>query len=141
MHRAIIVTGLLGSLTAFQPSLHRSLHKLHNNPLNFVRPEICHQRQSSSSPLFAAFDPANAATKLYNTQYLSQTLGVSKEKIENYSSRTGGGNILTLEIGVLKERVDWLTKRLDLKVSKMKRIAQQQPTIPASIGKRFGTKV
>ena len=129
IHRAIIVAGLVGSLAAFPPALHRSLRKSNGGAFGFVSPDHCHPRRSSWSPLFAAFEPADAATKSYNRQYLSRTLGVSKDKIDTLSARTGGGNILTLEIGVLEERVEWLTQRLNLKANEMKRIAQQQPTI------------
>ena len=129
IHRAIIVTGLFGSLAAFQPSLHRSLLKSNGGALNFVSPENCHPQRSPLSPLFAAFEPTDAGTKLHNRQYLNRTLGVSKHLLDKLSARTGGGNILTLEIGVLEGRVDWLTKRLNLKVNEMKRIAQQHPNI------------
>ena len=106
IHRAIIITGLFGSLAAFQPSLQCSLLKSNGDLLN---------------PLFAAFEPANAATKLYNRQFLNRTLGISKDKIDKLSAKTGEGNILTLQIGALKECVDWFTNRLSLKANEMKK--------------------
>ena len=63
-----------------------------------------------------------------NRDYLGQTLGFSEGHLDAISN-TKGMNFLTLDTGVLEERVRWLTARLDLKESEMKKMAQKQPDI------------
>ena len=48
------------------------------------------------------------------------------DKIETRKNEKG--TILTLEIGVLDERVNWLKDRLNLKENETKKIIQNQPT-------------
>ena len=69
----------------------------------------------------AKTDPSLIA---YNRQYLADTLGFSEDKLGKRSA-----NILTAEIGVLDERVNWLKDRLNLKENEIKKITQQQPMI------------
>ena len=75
------------------------------------------------------FEPADPLVISGNRKYLNQTLSLSENQLDDILSREGGGNILTLDIGVLEERVYWLTARLDLKKNEMKKIAQKHPSI------------
>ena len=124
---AILIAGLLGSCVAFPPSAQRSLHTSNGNYLGFVQGNSHRRCRPTQSPLFAAPTPTDSFTIAYNTKYLTQTLGVSDAKMEKRSERPW--DILTLEIGVLEERADWLTTRLGLKPSEIKKIAQRQPFV------------
>jgi len=78
------------------------------------------------------FEPADPLVILRNRKYLSQTLSFSEDQLDKKVSKckgVGKGSILTLDTGVLEERVHWLTSRLDLKKNEMKKIAQRQPDI------------
>mmetsp|Transcript_20154 Transcript_20154/g.48419 ORF Transcript_20154/g.48419 Transcript_20154/m.48419 type:complete len:333 (+) Transcript_20154:170-1168(+) len=64
----------------------------------------------------------------YNKKYLREELGFTKKMLDALSS---GSSCLTLEIGVVEERVNFLRTRLDLKKSEIQKLAQRQPTLLA----------
>ena len=76
MRRTIIVTGFFGPLRYFNHCCTTACTSQVAARLAlsaFINPDNCHP-QMSPSLLVAAFEPANAATKLYNRQYLSRIL-------------------------------------------------------------------
>jgi len=58
------------------------------------------------------YAPTDPSIIEHNRQYLSDTLGFSKEKLDKLEDPTYACTILTREIGVLEKRVSWLKKRL-----------------------------
>lgn len=69
--------------------------------------------------------PTDASIVASNKEYLG-TLGCSEEQFEKLQTR---GNVLTLESGVLRERVNWLKERLGLEQDGIGKITQKQPEI------------
>jgi len=127
--RGVVLTVFVGWLTtnalAFQLPGQRRQSKFANSFL--PRNHRC-QRWSLQGTKFEGTDPL---VILGNRKYLSQTLSFSEDQLDKILEKEGGGNILTLEIGVLEERVHWLTSRLDLKKNEIKKIAQKKPDILA----------
>ena len=99
---AIVLAGTLAVGQAFRPFHH--LPGPRNCAGSVLRPCDRHRRRAPGSPLFGA------EAEGYNRDYLTRTLGVSDKKIERIVE--SGWNILTLEIGVLEERVGWLSARI-----------------------------
>lgn len=64
-----------------------------------------------------------------NTKFLAKSLDFPEAKLRKLQKRAMKGNVLTLESGVLEERVDWLSRRLNLEAKDIKRIAQSRPNI------------
>ena len=65
----------------------------------------------------------------HNRQYLNDKLGFSKEKLDKIAAPTSNCNILTLDIGILDDRVNWLKNRLSLTDNQVKKIIQSKPNI------------
>ena len=85
----------------YQQQLH---HRQHHQVGNHVQRE--HYNRRSLQLFYAKADPSIIA---YNRQYLIDTLGFTEEKLDKIETRKDEkGTILTLEIGVLDERVNWL---------------------------------
>ena len=124
---AVIIAEVMGSFVAFLPSAQRSLHTFNGNCFDFVQRSNHRRCPSPCSPLFAFPTPTDSFTIAYNQKYLTQTLGVSEAKMEKLSRNLY--NIVTLEVGVLDERADWLTERLGLTKNEMKKIAQSRPSL------------
>ena len=120
---AIITAQVFACGSAFQSRRHHIPRNVHGDG---VRRCDGRQHPSPRSPLFLA--PTDAAAVAYNRDYLGQTLGVSKEKVEKLSSRNGW-NVLTLEIDVPEKRVHWGSKRMHLKESEMQSEVQNQPNL------------
>ena len=109
---------------AFQPYYYQqhSSHIIqHHKVGNYVQQEYY---RGSWKPLHVQGRTADPSIIAYNRQYLIDTLGISEDKLDTRSA-----NVLTAEIGVLDERVNWLKDRLNLKENEIKKICQQQPLI------------
>ena len=79
---------------------------------------------SPSKPLFGKKTDESIITN--NEEFLLKSWGFNKDQLEKTATR----NILTLENGVLEERVNWLKERLNLKKkSDIKKITQKQPSV------------
>lgn len=89
-----------------------------------------HYRQyvSPSKPLLnLESPPTDEAVIASNKDYLFKTLGFGEEQFEIL--QTKGTHILTLENGILEDRVNWLKERLGLDQDGITRFAQKYPTI------------
>lgn len=73
--------------------------------------------------------PTDPSIIEHNRQYLSNTLEFSKEKLDKLEDPTSACHILTLDMGILDERVSWLKNRLSLNDNEINKITQSQPTI------------
>jgi len=62
-----------------------------------------------------------------NRQYMMNTLGFSDQKLDKIEA--SASNILTLDIGTLDKRVQWLKKRLNLTNNEVKKLIHSQSTI------------
>ena len=91
------------------------------------RGNVCQHRQPRSQ-LFGNGSHTHPSIVAGNREYLGQTLGFSEDQLDKIST-SKERTFLTLDTGVLKERVRWLTTRLDLKENEMKKIAQQSPRV------------
>ena len=69
-------------------------------------------------------DPSIVET---NRQYMMDTLGFSDQKLDKIEA--SASNILSLDIGILDERVQWLKKRLNLTNNEVKKLIHSQSTI------------
>jgi len=127
MLRIIIVAWVLGSCVAFLPSAQCGSHQSKGSVCDLVQCKNHRPYGSSRSPLLVALTSTDVTTKTYNMRYLTEVLGISDSKMEKLSRSQW--NILTLEIGVLEKRVHWLTKRLKLRTTEMKKIAQRLPNL------------
>ena len=95
---------------AFQPHYYQqhSYHRRQYKVCNYVQREYYHR---SLFQLFYANTDASIIT--YNRRYLIDTLGFTEEKLDKVETRKDEkGSMLTLEIGVLDERVNWLKDRM-----------------------------
>ena len=114
----ISVTLLSASFVyAFQPYYYQQqIHhrQQHHRVGNYVQRE--HYR-GGWKPLHVQGRTADPSIIAYNRQYLIDTLGISEDKLDTRSA-----NVLTAEIGVLDERVNWLKDRLNLKENEIKKI-------------------
>mmetsp|Transcript_28683 Transcript_28683/g.53017 ORF Transcript_28683/g.53017 Transcript_28683/m.53017 type:complete len:415 (-) Transcript_28683:330-1574(-) len=130
---AILVAWLSDSGSAFQQFNHRS-QTTSTLRLNVERRVIGFQRdhyrqdRSNWKPLFGR-PPKDASIVAENEDFLTGTLGFSEDKLKKPTTK----RILTLENGVLEERVDWLKERLKLNTNEIKKMAQSHPGI---LGKR-----
>lgn len=98
-----------------------------------------HQCRNPTTPFLYATtkDECIAANK----KYLTQKLGLSKNQVQKLQE-DGLPNILTLEDGVLEERVDWLKKRLKLRnKSQVRKIVQHQPHVLAKLSSNLAQKI
>ena len=88
-----------------------------------------HYRQyiSPSKPLFVSGRKVDESTIASNKKYLSETLGFSKNQLVKLQASPS--NILTLENGVLEERVNWLQQRLNLDDDELSKVIREQPSI------------
>jgi len=112
--------------TAFQQQPSRQNHHAHK-----------YRRHPSTALFYAAKDECIAANK----KYLSRRLGLTKDQVQRLQT-DGLPNILTLEDGVLEERVDWLKKRLKLKnKSQIRKIVQHQPHVLAKLSSNLAQKI
>mmetsp|Transcript_3980 Transcript_3980/g.6119 ORF Transcript_3980/g.6119 Transcript_3980/m.6119 type:complete len:403 (-) Transcript_3980:20-1228(-) len=76
-----------------------------------------------------------------NKNYLTRKLGLTKDQVQRLQT-DGLPNILTLEEGVLEERVDWLKKRLKLRNNKqVRKIVQHQPHVLAKLSSTVAQKI
>ena len=75
---------------------------------------------------YKQIDPSIIAT---NRQYLRDALGFSEEKLDKIEDPSYVCNILTLDIGILDERANWLKIRLSSTDNEIKKMIQSQPTI------------
>ena len=122
-----IATVFLGWRTAHGLAFPPPGRRRHGEFANSVLPRDHHcRRWSLPGAKFEGTDPSVISG---NREYLRRALGFSEDQLDNISTKVGGGNILTLQPGVLEERVRWLTSRLDLKKREMKKMAQKQPEI------------
>ncbi|KAL7542910.1 hypothetical protein ACHAXR_012758 [Thalassiosira sp. AJA248-18] len=106
----------------------------------FQQPRRCwkghhHHQLSSLRPLFYAATKDSLIVE-QNKEYLINTLGFTEDKVQKMNENT---NILTLDVGVLEERANWLQQRLDLEdgTNQLKKIVQQQ----GILGKRTDTNL
>ena len=84
-------------------NLHRCISTIHYYQL---QQELHRTENDILGYIFYAKDPSIIA---YNRQYLIDTLGFTEEKLDKIETRKDEkGTILTLEIGVLDERVNLL---------------------------------
>jgi len=104
-------------------------------PRRFIH---AHQDRHPTTPfLYVTKDECIAANK----KYLTQKIGLSKEQVQRLQT-DGLPNILTLEDGVLQERVDWLKKRLKLRnKSQVRKIVQHQPHVLAKLSSNLAQKI
>ena len=117
----VFVTSAFQVQYYYQQHSHQKHHR-HQVGSLLDRTENCY-RPRCTKPLFVSGRKADPSIISYNRQYLIDTLGFTEEKLNS------SDNILTAEIGVLDERVNWLKDRLNLKENEIKRITQQQPSI------------
>ena len=108
----------------------------------FHQPPNCHiHRYHPTSSTTSRKEPFfYAATKdahivETNKKYLINTLGYTNDKVQEMNQTT---NILTLDIGIIEERANWLTRRLKLNSYELKRIIRHQPHV---LGKRSDTNL
>ena len=110
---------------AFHPYYHHRWRQHHSyREVKLLDQQSFYYRQSQLS--YAPTDPSIIE---HNRQYLSDTLGFSEEKLDKIAAKQSGGNILTLDVDVLVERVSWLKNRLGLDDNQIKKVIQSQPTI------------
>jgi len=109
---------------AFQPYYHYR----HQHPYRGV--DVLHQKDYRRRLVQLSYAPTDPSIIQYNRQYLSDTLGFSEDKLDKIAAHKGGGNILSLEIGILDDRVKWLKNRLSLNDDQIKKIIQSHPNIP-----------
>jgi hypothetical protein len=103
----------------------------------FHHPCLPYRHQSTKQLLYATKDERVAANK----KYLTRKLGLTKDQVQKLQM-DGLPNILTLEVGVLEERVDWLKKRLKLKnKSQLRKIVQHQPHVLARLSSNLALKI
>ena len=121
----IFVAWLATFGSAFEPSGRSDRKKTRSHVLGRGNGR---QHWPSSSQLFGNGSRTNPSIVAGNREYLAQTLGFDEDRLDNISARKEW-NFLTLETGVLKERVHWLTTRLDLKENEMKKIAKKSPSV------------
>jgi len=111
---------------------------------NAFQPYYCHQQYRVGNILHQqdynqrrlvqlSYAPTDPSILEQNRQYLSNTLGFSKEKLDKIAASQRGkrsrGSILNLKIGILDDRVSWLQNRLCLTDNEIKKIIQSQPSI------------
>lgn len=113
-------------IAAFQP---RRCHYVH----------YCRGSCHLTPLLFSTKDERVAANK----KFLTRNLGLIKDKVEKLQDNTDGlPNILTLEDGVLEERVMWLKRRLKLKSKgQIRMIVQHQPHVLARLSSNLEQKI
>ena len=111
---------------AFQPSIRheQNLYRDHSSSFSQLSSKF-----RGSDIIASRLEHLYQDEILYNRQYLRDELGFSEEMLNKISSVTHRCNILTLENGVLDERVDRLKKRLKLNENDIKRITQRHPEI------------
>ena len=97
-----------------------------------------HHRRPLVQLSYASTDPSIIE---HNRKYLSNTLGFSKEKLDTVAIESRRGNILTREIGILGDRVNWLKNRLSLTENQIKKIIQSQPNILGMKDDRLESKI
>ena len=110
---------------AFQPYYRHQQYRVGNT--------LHHQDYNQRQLVQLFYAPTDPSIIEHNRQYLSDTLGFSKEKLDKIAASQRGkrsrGSILNLKIGILDERVNWLQNRLSLNDNEIKKIIQSQPTI------------
>ena len=74
-----------------------------------------------------ATTPSSTTIVETNRQYMMDTLGFSEKRLDKIES--SASNILSLDIGTLDERVQWLKKRLNLTNNEVKKLIHSQSTI------------
>jgi len=104
LYRVIFNIGLvllrhISSATAFQNSQNELINNLQHRPSHHC-----------SSPLYYAATKDKSIVQ-QNKQYLIHVLDFTDDKIQDINQTT---NILTLDIGILEERANWLQQRLSL---------------------------
>ena len=111
---------------AFQPYYRHQQYRVGNT---LHKQDYNHRRRLVQ----LSYAPTDPSIIEQNRQYLSNTLGFSKEKLDKIAASQRGkrsrGSILNLKIGILDERVNWLQNRLSLNDNEIKKIIQSQPTI------------
>ena len=98
-----------------------------------------HRRCSSLKPLHYA-PTKDAHIVEANRKYLMDVLGFTEKNVQRLQE---GTNVLTLDIGVLESRANWLTTRLKLRKSKgdLKKITRHQPHILGRLQSNLAPKI
>lgn len=128
--------GLLG-LALFFVEVMMCATAFHQPSVRYIHVHQSQCRHSRMPCLYATKDECIAANK----KYLSRKLGLTKSQVQRLQT-DGLPNILTLEDGVLEERVDWLKKRLKLRNNKqVRKIVQHQPHVLAKLSSNLAQKI
>ena len=118
---------------AFQPTRRRYYH---------YATYIQEGRHHTTSPLFYTIKHERVQRIAANKKYLTQKLGLPKNKVEKLQEMDGLPNILTLDEGILEERVLWLKQRLKLKnKGQIRGIVQHQPHVLARLSSNLEQKI
>jgi len=131
MHQAHDVKKMIAPVcaAAFQPTRRRHYHYATHSQVG---------RHHTTSLFYTAKHQCVAANK----KYLTQTLGLPKNKVEKLQEMDGLPNILTLDEGILEERVLWLKQRLKLKnKGQIRGIVQHQPHVLARLSSNLEQKI
>ena len=120
---------------------HLLLALVHDVSTAFQQPPRCHTHTHHPSSItswkqslfYAATKDAHIIET--NKEYLIHTLGYTNDNVQEMNQTT---NILTLDIGIIEERANWLIRRLKLNSYELKRIIRHQPHV---LGKRSDTNL